>query len=139
MTLGERIALLRGQNKMSQGDLAEKLNVSRQSFSKWETGASIPELDKLIMMSKLFGVTLDELVGSDFMGRATQPTANSRVDTVECGTFCLHLRFSFFTARFGCRFMLDHIRCYLPCCEKVHRYCMLLGVGCIFDCIGVYN
>lgn len=50
---------------MSQGDLAEKLDVSRQSVSKWETGASIPELDKLIMMSKLFNVTLDELVGSD--------------------------------------------------------------------------
>lgn len=50
---------------MSQGDLAEKLDVSRQSVSKWETGASVPELDKLIMMSKLFNITLDELVGSD--------------------------------------------------------------------------
>lgn len=67
MTLSEKIALLRGQNKMSQGDLAEKLDVSRQSVSKWETGASVPELDKLIMMSKLFNVTLDELVGSDFI------------------------------------------------------------------------
>lgn len=67
MTLGEKITLLRGQNKMSQGDLAEKLEVSRQSVSKWETGASVPELDKLIMMSKLFNVTLDELVGADFI------------------------------------------------------------------------
>ena len=47
---------------MSQGDLAEKLNVSRQSVSKWETGASTPDLDKLIAMSELFQVTLDELV-----------------------------------------------------------------------------
>lgn len=67
MMLGEKIALLRGQNKMSQGDLAEKLEASRQSVSKWETGASIPELDKLIMMSKLFNITLDELVQSDFI------------------------------------------------------------------------
>lgn len=67
MKLGEKIALLRGQNKMSQGDLAEKLEVSRQSVSKWETGASVPELDKLIMMSKLFNITLDELVQSDFI------------------------------------------------------------------------
>lgn len=67
MMLGEKIALLRGQNKMSQGDLAEKLEVSRQSVSKWETGASIPELDKLIMMSKLFNITLDELVQTDFI------------------------------------------------------------------------
>lgn len=71
MTLGEKIALLRGQNKMSQGDLAEKLEVSRQSVSKWETGASVPELDKLIMMSKLFNITLDELVQTDVIPENT--------------------------------------------------------------------
>lgn len=65
MTLGEKIISLRTLHKMSQGDLAEKLNVSRQSVSKWETGASVPELDKLIMMSELFHITLDELVKSD--------------------------------------------------------------------------
>lgn len=65
MTLGEKIISLRTSHKMSQGDLAEKLDVSRQSVSKWETEASIPELDKLIMMSELFHVTLDELVKSD--------------------------------------------------------------------------
>lgn len=62
MTLGKRIAALRGKNKLSQGDLAEKLNVSRQSVSKWETDASIPELDKLIQLSDLFRISLDELV-----------------------------------------------------------------------------
>lgn len=80
MTLGEKITLLRGQNKMSQGDLAEKLEVSRQSVSKWETGASVPELDKLIMMSKLFNITLDELVGSDSIPentmKNTEPQTN---------------------------------------------------------------
>jgi transcriptional regulator with XRE-family HTH domain len=65
MTLNEKILSLRTSHKMSQGDLAEKLEVSRQSVSKWETGASIPELDKLIMMSNLFNITLDELVKSD--------------------------------------------------------------------------
>ena len=62
MTLGEKIAALRAEHKMSQGDLAEKLNVSRQSVSKWETDASIPELDKLVALSDLFGITLDALV-----------------------------------------------------------------------------
>lgn len=62
MTLGQKIFELRNQQKMSQGDLAEKLNVSRQSISKWETDASIPELDKLIMLSDLFNITMDELV-----------------------------------------------------------------------------
>lgn len=65
MTLGERISSLRNQHNLSQGDLAEKLNVSRQSVSKWETDASIPELDKLLCMSELFDITLDELVKGD--------------------------------------------------------------------------
>lgn len=65
MKLNEKIIALRNKYQMSQGDLAEKLNVSRQSVSKWETGASIPDLDKLIAMSELFGITMDELVKED--------------------------------------------------------------------------
>ena len=65
MKLNEKIISLRNKYQMSQGDLAEKLNVSRQSVSKWETGASIPDLDKLIAMSELFGITMDELVKED--------------------------------------------------------------------------
>ena len=65
MTLGEKNSKLRTTNKMSQGDLAEKLNVSRQSISKWETNASVPEPDKLIQLSDLFGISLDDLVRSD--------------------------------------------------------------------------
>ena len=68
MTLGEKISELRATNKMSQGDLAEKLNVSRQSISKWETNASVPELDKLVQLSDLFGLSLDDLVRSDELG-----------------------------------------------------------------------
>lgn len=67
MKLNEKIIALRNKYQMSQGDLAEKLNVSRQSVSKWETGASIPDLDKLIAMSELFQVTMDELVKDDAM------------------------------------------------------------------------
>ena len=62
MTLGQTITHLRRQKKLSQGELADRLDVSRQSVSKWETDASIPELDKLIKLSDLFGVTLDTLI-----------------------------------------------------------------------------
>lgn len=48
MTLGQNIARLRTQKNLSQGDLADALEVSRQSVSKWETDASIPELDNWI-------------------------------------------------------------------------------------------
>lgn len=72
MKLSEKIVTLRNQNQLSQGDLAEKLNVSRQSVSKWETGASTPDLDKLIAMSELFHVTMDELVKDEDVFGNTQ-------------------------------------------------------------------
>lgn len=62
MTLAEKITALRGERKLSQGDLAERLDVSRQSVGKWETGQAVPELDKIIRLADLFGVTVDELV-----------------------------------------------------------------------------
>ena len=65
MNLGENIYLLRTQKNMSQGDLADLLEVSRQSVSKWENNSATPELDKLLKMSELFGVSLDELVSGE--------------------------------------------------------------------------
>lgn len=62
MTLAEKILSLRTERGMSQDDLAEKLEVSRQSVSKWETGQSTPDLDKIIRLADLFGVSVDELV-----------------------------------------------------------------------------
>lgn len=62
MSLGKRISALRTEKRLSQGDLAEKLEVSRQSVSKWETDSSVPDLDKLVKLSEVFGVSLDELV-----------------------------------------------------------------------------
>lgn len=62
MNFGERIYKLRTEKELSQGDLAEALEVSRQSISKWENGVSVPELEKLVKLSEVFGITLDELV-----------------------------------------------------------------------------
>lgn len=62
MTLGERIAYYRGALGLSQGELAERLGVSRQAVSKWETDAGLPDLDRLIALSGLYNITLDELV-----------------------------------------------------------------------------
>ena len=62
MNLSERIYNLRIQKGMSQGDLAEKLNVSRQSISKWENSSAVPDLDKIIKLSEIFDITIDELV-----------------------------------------------------------------------------
>ena len=62
MTLGQKIHKLRLERNLSQEDLADKMGVSRQSVSKWETDTSIPDLDKLLKLSDLFGVSLDGLV-----------------------------------------------------------------------------
>ena len=62
MNLGENIYMFRTAANMSQTDLANALEVSRQSVSKWENNSAVPDLERLINMSKLFGVTLDELV-----------------------------------------------------------------------------
>ncbi len=63
MTLGQRIQELRKQAGLSQETLGEALGVSRQAVSKWEGDNGIPELDTLIAMSKLFGITVGQLLG----------------------------------------------------------------------------
>ena len=75
MTLAEKILALRTERSLSQGDLAEKLDVSRQSVSKWETGQSVPELDKLITLADLFGVSVDQLVRDGNTPRPEAPPA----------------------------------------------------------------
>ena len=62
MNLGENIYKNRVRCHLSQGDLADALEVSRQSVSKWENNAAVPELDKLVRMHTIFDITLDELV-----------------------------------------------------------------------------
>ena len=53
---------MRKQKGFSQEELAEKINVSRQTISKWEIGSSTPEMEKLIMLSEVFEISLDQLV-----------------------------------------------------------------------------
>ena len=65
MTLGERICQYRVRCRLSQQEVAEKLEVSRQSVSKRETDGAVPELDKLVKLCELFEVSLDELVRGD--------------------------------------------------------------------------
>ena len=64
MNISEKILKLRKSHNLSQEDLAEKLNVYRQSISKWENGQSIPETEKLIELSEIFNVSIDYLLKS---------------------------------------------------------------------------
>lgn len=62
MILGEKIYKLRNASGLSQEQLAEKLQVSRQSISKWESGNTIPSMDKIVELSKIFGISTDYLL-----------------------------------------------------------------------------
>ena len=62
MALSEKLYTLRKKSGLSQEQLAERLSVSRQAISKWESGQSVPESDKLIVISNYFKVSLDYLL-----------------------------------------------------------------------------
>lgn len=81
MTLGEKIYSLRVKNGLSQEAFGEKLGVSRQSVSKWETDQSVPELDKIVMISELFTVTTDYLLKES----AAEPASGQWKGTTAAG------------------------------------------------------
>ena len=98
MILAEKIAMLRRRTGLSQEELAEKMQVSRQSVSKWESGTSIPDLEKILRLSTLFGVSTDFLLKdelneqalSDAPGPDTDPDA-PRTLTIEEVNDCVAL------------------------------------------------
>ena len=62
MNLGERLFELRKAKNLTQDDMAEKLNVTRQTVSKWETNQSTPDFDKIIPLCELFEIGVEELL-----------------------------------------------------------------------------
>ena len=65
MNLAENLKKIRKENNLSQEQLAEKLSVSRQSVSKWESGQAYPEMDKVLQLCKLFNISVDDLLNQD--------------------------------------------------------------------------
>ncbi len=62
MSIGERLIALRKSKNLSQEQVADKINVTRQTISKWETDQSMPDLDKVVPLCELYGITADELL-----------------------------------------------------------------------------
>ncbi|MGM9538472.1 MAG: helix-turn-helix domain-containing protein [Candidatus Onthomonas sp.] len=81
MTLGDKIFQLRKQQGWSQEELAEHCQVSRQSVSKWEINQSVPDLDKLVTLSRIFGVTTDYLLKEEQEEAVCQDTGEP-VETI---------------------------------------------------------
>ena len=83
MTLGQNIQALRHAAGLSQEGLGEKLGVSRQAISKWEADGAVPEVDKLIALSRLFGVNLHDLLQVEETGCEVPKDRAEQGDRVE--------------------------------------------------------
>lgn len=152
MNLGETIYKLRTEKNLSQGDLAEKLEVSRQSVSKWENNSAIPDLEKIVKLSEVFEVTLDELVKGEIrlenVPKETQETSGKSEEgfpprkiagtILFCMAFVLTLVFLIFGGGFaGLLFAIPFIICGIICftCRKN------VGLWCawaVFACVYIY-
>lgn len=65
MTIGETIKKERVEHDLTQEELAKKMNISRQTVSKWEVGTSLPNIEQLTQLAELFNLSLDNLIKGD--------------------------------------------------------------------------
>ena len=79
MKLEEKIALLRKEKGLTQFQVAEKINVSRQAISKWESGSAAPSIDNLKYLGELYGVPVDYLLNDDMKCVRQQEDAGEKL------------------------------------------------------------
>ena len=77
MSIGEKLAELRKQKNLTQEKVAEELNVTRQTISNWELGQTVPDLEQSKALSKLYQISLDELVDNDMMEVLAEKISNT--------------------------------------------------------------
>ena len=118
MILADKIIHLRKQQNWSQEQLAELLGVSRQSVSKWESGLSIPDLDKIIKMSSIFGVSTDYLIKDDITETPAAATASTAVSYDDDESIFVSL---------------EEANTYMSLCEKLSTF-FAIGVALCIIC-----
>ena len=115
MILADKIINLRKQNGWSQEQLAEQLGVSRQSVSKWESGMSIPDLDKIIKIGKIFGVSTDYLLKDEIEQLPKNATVDTPQDKGENSVYV----------------SVEDANTYMALCEKLAKFFALGVAMCI--------
>lgn len=115
MILADKIIRLRKKNGWSQEELAERMNVSRQAVSKWEAAQTTPDLEKILLLSKLFGVSTDYLLKDELEQEAftddTLDTSVRRITMEEANAYLEHRNWASF------RIALATVLCILsPVC-----------------------
>ncbi len=95
MTISDKILHLRKRSNFTQEELSEQLNVSRQSVSKWESGQSIPDIQKIMDMAKLFGVSTDYLLFdevNEISGEPIPEKSEAKLVTIETANTYIEAR-----------------------------------------------
>ena len=77
MNLGKKLAELRKKNNLSQEELADKVGVARQTISKWEIGDTTPDINQVKIISKIFNISIDELVDNDINNVIVEKVSNT--------------------------------------------------------------
>ena len=91
MNIGDRIRNLRKEKNLSQEEVAEELQISRQSVSKWESGQSVPEISKVIQLSDLLGVSTDDLLRGTEEGSTNGPSGEEKKSARRIGHLIVHI------------------------------------------------
>ena len=129
MTIGERLLKLRKEKNISQEELANELNVSRQTISKWETDQSVPDFDKIIPLCEYFNITSDELLTgkSNIKESAQESFKNNYARNIAVAVMlyiCSIISIILFAASFG---------------EPIMGVCIFFGFIAIATGLLIYN
>lgn len=118
MEFSEKLQKLRKEHNITQEGLADKLNVSRQAVSKWESGLAYPDTEKLIQLSKIFKISLDELINDDISDVSKKTETISIKDGIhKCLEFISKTVNMFWSMKF-----FDKIKCII---EMIVLFLML--------------
>lgn len=139
MSFGEKLQQLRKEKGLSQEDLAHQLNVSRQAVSKWESQNGYPEIEKMILISDLFQVSLDYLMKEDYEEHENETISSFHLMTQQNIEDYLHFKKSF-ALRIGSSVLLMIVGLFIAalCADTSYQsigvfgFLIMVGIGVFF-------
>ncbi len=126
MTFADKILTLRKSKGMTQEELAEKLNISRQAISRWEMGTAQPDVENVLQISKLFSVTTDYLIDDSWNAEETVRTENTYAKLNDKKVKCSRwLIIGFVLLLFAIAFLIVSI-------DRLSIAFVAVSLGCVF-------
>ena len=133
---------LRKKQNLTQEEMANKLGISRQAISNWETGKNLPDIEMLVIISKTFNTSLDSLIigeGGNSMNDITQKIINDGSETkrAKLSLYSLIIGFALFLMGVMCIFIKANSVEYIDEIGILHENFFLLPIGFLFIFIGL--